>query len=692
MREDKDVFFNLSFAVESTGKSYPEITPKTFAFNDSEGMCPECLGLGYQYGANLSKNLAVMEQSILSLMKTLWKEYFTSQSKKMLQLFLDAEKIDPYLPLNMLGNDKLHILMNGSNQDLISPHGFKFRWTGINEVFRKAGKAAHTFIKELIIPLLEEHECPSCNGTRLNPLARNVTIDGLSIADVCRLPLDQSYTFIKDIKLKKNEIKTLEEIKNQLEKRLNFLCAVGLNYIQLERRAPTLSGGEAQRIRLARQLGSGLTGVLYVLDEPTIGLHPRDNERLNLALKQLKDLGNTLILVEHDPLTIEAADYILDFGPKSGAHGGHITAKGTLKEIKRNKNSLTGAYLSGKISIPTGKGRPIFKKGEITIQNASLHNLKNISCQIPVGALSCITGVSGSGKSTLVNQILMPGVTKGLLKNDAVSLNGTAVSGIDHFDKLISIDQNPIGHTIRSDVGTYVDLLTRMREFFVSLPAARMKGLQGAHFSYNHRKGMCPSCFGLGFRRIEMLFLPEIKVQCEDCKGMRLNPVSLGVQYAGKNFGQWLDTTVDETKAAFQNHPRIVRILDTLISVGLGYLKLGQETASLSGGEAQRIKLSRELAKRSSGKTLYLLDEPTTGLHSDDVNKLLSVLHKLVDKGNTMVIIEHNMDVIKNADYVIDLGPDAGDKGGQIVFTGTSEEIVACKESYTGHFLKKYLQ
>lgn len=693
MKENEDQFFNLSFSVESTGKSYPEITPHTFSFNDKEGYCPECLGLGIQYGANLMENEHIMHQSVFSLMKLIWQEHLTSESKKILLQFLNDRGIDPYAPLHHLKSDELHTLMYGSKDEefLITQNGFKVRFLGINEVFAKAGKAAHSEIKQMILNLLEEHDCVSCKGTRLNPLARHVTINQLSIADLCRLPIDQAYSFIEKLKISKENKGLLEEIHIQLKKRLSFLCEVGLHYIQLERRAPTLSGGEAQRIRLARQLGSGLTGVLYVLDEPTIGLHPRDNERLNKALKDLKSLGNTLILVEHDPLTIKEADYILDFGPKAGIHGGHITAQGTLKEIKKNKNSLTGLYLSNKISIPTSKPREIFKKGTILIENASLNNLKNVSCKIPVSALTLVTGVSGSGKSTLINQVLLPAVTKGLLKADSIHLKGGSVSGIHHFDKMISIDQNPIGQTVRSDVGTYVDLLPRMRDFFAALPQAEMKGLQPGNFSYNHRKGMCPSCSGLGYKRIEMLFLPEVKVECEDCKGLRLNPLSLTVTYDGKNFGEWLDTTVEETKIAFQNHPRIVRILDTLISVGLGYLKLGQETSSLSGGEAQRIKLSRELAKRTTGKTLYLLDEPTTGLHSDDISKLLSVLHKLVDKGNTMVIIEHNMDMIKNADYLIDLGKEAGKHGGNIIFEGTASEILNCKESYTGMYLKKYL-
>jgi len=484
----------------------------------------------------------------------------------------------------------------------------------------------------------------------------------------------------------------MEEVQTQLLNRLKFLYEVGLGYISLDRKAPTLSGGEAQRIRLARQLGSGLTGVLYVLDEPTIGLHPRDNDRLNKALKQLKDLGNTILMVEHDPLTVSTADYILDFGPHGGDLGGHITAQGTYKQILRNKKSLTGAYLSNKETLPTpDKRRPVGKE-KLSIKNATAHNLKNIDVSIPVGTLTCLTGVSGSGKSTLMQQVLQPAIERGIFSATKVHLEGKGtVSGIDHFDKMLVIDQNPIGHTVRSNVCTYVDVLTRMREFFSSLPLARSKGLQPRHFSYNHRKGMCSHCWGLGYKRVEMFFLPTVKVICEECQGLRLNPLSLEVKYKEKSLGEYLQATVDEARQVFANHPRIRRILDTLISVGLGYLKLGQEMATLSGGEAQRIKLSRELAKRSTGKTLYLLDEPTTGLHSDDIKKLLKVLHQLVDKGNTMVVIEHNMDFIKNADFLIDLGPDAGEKGGKLVCSGTPEEVAKHPTSWTGKYLKEYV-
>lgn len=690
-KENEDVAFNLSFAVESTGKSYSEITPHTFAFNHASGMCIDCQGLGYQYGANIMQNLAFSSLSPSALLELLWNIKYTVFAANQAKLFFKAEGILPTSPLSSLPSDKLQLLMHGSPPDkwYSGPDGLKFRWMGINNVLAKIGKGAKSEIKDPIIPMLDELTCLSCGGSRLNPLARHVTIDDISISDLCLMPIDKAFNFISNLKMSTQDNKLLEEVQKQVINKLRFLCEVGLHYLALERRAPTLSGGESQRIRLARQLGSGLTGVLYVLDEPTIGLHPRDSERLNRALQQLKDLGNTLIMVEHDPLSISTADYILDFGPASGMHGGHITAQGTLAEIKANPNSLTGAYLSGRLSVPIPAKRRKKTKDKISIKGAKLNNLKNLSVDIPIGLLTCLTGVSGSGKSTLLSQLLLPAMQQGL--NDrtcnAITYKECTVKGISHIDKILSIDQNPIGHTVRSDVGTYVDILARMREFFISLPAARIKGLQGKHFSYNHRRGMCTACWGLGYKKVEIHFLPPVKVVCEDCQGLRLNPVSLQVNYSGKNFGQYLDMTVDDVRKIFENHPRITRPLDTLISVGLGYLKLGQEMASLSGGEAQRIKLSRELAKRSTGRTLYLLDEPTTGLHPDDIKKLLGVLQHLVDKGNTMVIIEHNLDVIKNADYIIELGPEAGEEGGEIVCTGTPEQVAAHKTSWTARYL-----
>jgi excinuclease ABC subunit A len=689
MRGDKDILFNLAFAVASTGKSYPEITPHTFAFNTNEGMCPDCIGLGYQYGANLILNQEIMNHSLISLMHTLWGTKYTDAAVDILMTVFDAEGIDPFLPLSSLKTKQLQLIMSGSSSDktYATKEGFLVQWIGINEVLAKAGRSATSDIRQCVIPLLEEHTCISCKGARITPLARSVTLNKLAIYELCDIPLSDALSFVKKIQLKGSNTKLLDEVKTQLINRLTFLCEVGLTYLSLNRKAPTLSGGESQRIRLARQLGSGLTGVLYVLDEPTIGLHPRDNDRLNKALKQLKELGNTMLMVEHDPLTIATADYILDFGPQAGEKGGHIVAKGSYKQILRSAKSLTGQYLSHKKTIATREKKRTPGKDALKVTNATKHNLKKVSVSIPTGILTCITGVSGSGKSTLVEEIILPALKRGLPQQNRIKIDGATVSGISHFDKIISIDQKPIGQTNRANVGTYADVLPRMRDFFSSLPAAKTRGLQGKHFSYNHRSGMCTACWGLGYKRVEMHFLPSVKVVCDDCLGLRLNPVSLEVKYKDRSFGQYLQMTIDDARVVFENHPRIKRVLDTLIHVGLGYLKLGQEVASLSGGEAQRIKLSRELAKRSTGKTLYLLDEPTTGLHSDDIDKLVKVLQKLVDKGNTMIIIEHNTDMIKNADYLIDLGPNAGEKGGEILYTGPPENIHTCKRSHTAKYL-----
>ncbi|MCH9627079.1 MAG: UvrABC system protein A [Chlamydiales bacterium] len=667
MREQGDQIYNLSFTVESTGKSYPPITPHTFSFNGPEGMCPDCQGLGYQYGANLTQNEEVMELSVLGLVRTLW----TRPHIPLFEHFLKKEGIDPASTLNELTSPQLQLLLNGSAEEkwVETKQGFRFQWLGIQPILAKAGRNAHKEVRGPLIPLLDEIECISCLGTRINPLARNVRIEGHSIASLCHIPIGNALDFLSGL----DGDPVLEEVMKQLKGRLGFLVEVGLDYLCLDRRAPTLSNGEAQRIRLARQLGSSLTGILYVLDEPTIGLHPHDNARLNRALHSLKELGNTLLMVEHDPQTVATADYLLDFGPGAGDHGGHITARGSFKEILDDSNSLTGAYLSGRKQI-TQRTKRRKGKGTFAIKNASVHNLKNLSFKLPIGALTGLTGVSGSGKSTLLHQVI---------RKTAEPL----VKAEDPFNKLIVIDQNPIGHTVRSDVGTYVEALPHLRTFYASLAGAQTRGLKPGHFSYNHRKGMCTTCWGLGYKKVEMLFLPPVRVTCDQCNGLRLNPVSLEVAYQGKSFGQLLQMTVEEARLLFEMIPRVRRIFDTLISVGLGYLKLGQEMASLSGGEAQRMKLSRELARRGTGKTLYLLDEPTTGLHPDDIEKLLTLLHKLVDKGNTMVLIEHNVDMIESCDYVIDLGPGAGEQGGEIVASGTPEDIARSSSSLTGKYL-----
>jgi excinuclease ABC subunit A len=691
--EKEDLFFNLSFACVSTGKSYSPITPHSFSFNTDSGMCLDCLGLGIQYGADLARQKELMQLSSFELILLLWKEQATRQALEAYYRVLKEAGIDPDMALKKLSPDQLQLLLNGEKEEESkSKKGLRLRWLGIHKVFAKAAKSAIPLIRTQIIPLMDQSPCISCEGTRLNPLARHVRIGPLSLPALCRLPIDEASSFIAALKLEKTDHHFLEETLFQVNHRLDFLKAIGLSYLSLDRSAPTLSGGETQRIRLARQLGSGLTGCLYVLDEPTIGLHPHNNALLNSALKKLCAMDNTLILVEHDPMTIELADLILDFGKGAGKLGGEIVARGTLAEIKADPNSLTGAYLSGrkKIAVPTKRRT---SSSKIEIKNASLHNLKNLNVEFPIGAISCVTGVSGSGKSTLVNDLLRPAVEQALrLRKKSVEYAGSTVNTLSAFDKLLVLDQNPIGHTIRADVSTYIDLLTSLRYFYASLPHAQMRGLAPKNFSFNHRKGMCTTCFGLGTRSIQLQFLPPVKVTCEACHGFRLNPLSLEVDYKGKNLGAFLQMTALEAKEWLIPIPKANRLLDTLIAVGLGYLKLGQEIATLSGGEAQRIRLSRELAKRSTGRTLYLLDEPTIGLHSDDIAKLLNIFHTLADQGNTLIIIEHNLDVMANADFLLDLGPDAGMQGGQLITQGTPEEVAKHPHSYTAKYLAPYLK
>lgn len=692
--EQQDRFFNLSFAVPSTGKSYPPITPHSFSFNTESGMCLSCLGLGFQYGANLKRHKSLMKLTPYELILGLWKENATTFALDWFEAFLKESEVPAHVPLSDLSEDELHLLLSGAKEDSwINKKGIRFHFNGLNAVLEKLAKSSKGELQEELAFLFDQHVCPACKGSRLNPLARNVRIGKLSIADLCSLPIEEAFAFISTIKLEKLDHHFLEETLEQVLSKLKFLISIGLDYISLDRSAPSLSGGEMQRIRLARQLGSGLTGCLYVLDEPTIGLHPHNNHLLNESLKHLKDLGNTLILVEHDPLTIQMADYILDFGPKAGVEGGEIIARGTLEQIKKNPDSLTGAYLSGRKKIPIPKKRRT-SKNVLKIQNASLHNLKHIDVAFPIQCMSCITGVSGSGKSSLMNDLLRPAAQTALSSRkpaDLVEYAGAKITGLDQFDKLLVLDQNPIGQTNRADVSTYTDLLPPLRTFFAGLPEAKTRGLEGKHFSFNHKRGMCKTCWGLGFRNIQMQFLPPVKVVCESCHGYRLNPLSLQVKFKGKHLGEILQMTVVEARDFLSFHPKILRIIDTLIAVGLGYLQLAQEIATLSGGEAQRLRLSRELSKRSTGKTLYLLDEPTIGLHSEDILKLLSIFHALVEKGNTIILIEHNLDIMVSCDYLIDLGPEAGAKGGHVVAAGTPEEVAKHPTSYTAKYLKQAL-
>ncbi len=687
---DKDYYYNLSFSVESTGKSYPPITPKTFSFNAEQGMCLECQGLGNIYGADISANKEIMEMSLFDIIELL----FIDDKGKTTKLFYDyfsKRKIDIYTPLEDLSKDKFEIIANGDKNPVILKN-MKMRFKGLNTHLAYMAKHARFNIRYFLLPYMDEKICLECNGARLNPLARNAKLNNISINELSAKNIEDIYHFLKKVVIPEDKKELLEEVFSQILNNLSFLCEIGLGYLSLDRSAPTLSGGEWQRIRLARQLGSKLTSCTYILDEPTIGLHPFNSDLLNQALEKLKNLKNTLLIIEHDPLVIEKADYVIDFGPKAGNKGGKIIAKGTLNEIKNNPKSITGQYLSSKKSIPVPSKR---RKANsfLSINNACIHNLKNIDINIPINTMCCITGVSGSGKSTLVHDVIKPIVEKAIKeKKDVFSIEKTKIEGIDAYSQVISLDQSPIGQTSRSDVSTYTQILPLIRSFFSSLKEAKAKGLKPKNFSFNHKRGMCRTCRGMGYKIVDLQYIAPIRVECDACFGYKLNPASLQIKYKGKNFGQILRLTVDEAIEFFASHPKIVKRLKIISSVGLGYLQLGQETATLSGGEAQRIKLSKELAKRTSLPTLYLFDEPTIGLHFDDIAILLPIFFKLIEKNHTIIIIEHNLDIIKSCDYVIDLGPHAGKEGGEIIAKGTPEEIVLNKNSLTAKYLSSYLK
>lgn len=686
-KETADLYFNLAFAVPSTGKSFPPITPQTFSFNHDAGMCQECQGLGLTYGIQIAEEKHLMRLSILDILDRLFQEKSSSDALKTIEKYFKACKVDPYSPLRDLPPKSLHLFLQGGPEHTIKP--LIYRWIGLQPLLTSAVRMATSEIREALLPKMRAFPCTACEGERLNPLARGVRIQGKSIADFCKLSLLEAAAFLKTF----SPTPILQEAYTKTAKTIDFLLGLGLHYLSFNRSAPTLSGGELQRIRLARQLGSGLTSCLYILDEPTIGLHPHNNELLNKALEHLRDLGNTLILVEHDPMTIQMCDYLCDFGPKAGKEGGKIIAHGTLPQILKNPASLTGAYLSGRKTIPLPAKRRPFSP-DIRIENARLHNLKNLSLSLPSRALTCLTGVSGSGKSTLMRHLLKPAAEQTVAKRKKekeIEYLGTKFTGLDIFEKVVTIDQSPIGQTARADVSTYSDLHPLLRSHFAQMPLAVSKGLRPGHFSHNSLRGMCRTCWGMGYKMVDLQFLPAVKTPCPACQGHRLNPISLEVQYKGKNLGQTLEMTVEEAIQWFSEIPRVLRILNTLASVGLSYLCLNQEVASLSGGEQQRLRLSKELAKRESGKTLYLIDEPTVGLHSEDIAKLLPIFHRLADKKNTLVVIEHNLDIIAHADYVIDLGPDAGKEGGQIIAQGTPEEVARSPRSKTAKYLKQKL-
>jgi excinuclease ABC subunit A len=679
---DKRIDFNLSRTVESTGKSYPPITAHSFSFNTEEGMCPSCQGLGFQYGAGATLVNKLSSITPFDLLLLLCKENMTQKAMKVFSSLFAKLNIDPDVPLSDLSKEELFAFFQGS-----PAHG----WRGLEPVFLFLAKSAKGNIRSIATSFLEKYTCSSCQGTRLSPLARHVFVEGISICDLVEKETTSLIHFLENLSLPEAKKSLLSDVIQQMLQRLHLMQRLGIGYLCLNRSAPTLSGGEAQRIRLSRELGTGLTGCLYVLDEPTIGLHPYDNHLLNTALLHLKQLGNTLILVEHDPLTMQIADYILDFGPGAGKHGGKIVAEGSLNAILNNPSSPTGAYLSQKKKIALPNVRRSLEH-KISLGPFSLHNLKNIHPLIPLKALTCITGVSGSGKSTLLLDILCPEIEKVLLSKKRKQLEeNSPFYEFSVFEKLIVLEQDPIGTTSRADVCTYTELLAPLRHLYSSLPEAKARGLLPKHFSYNHKKGMCPSCQGLGTRTVSLQFLPPVKVPCESCNGFRLSPLPLSVYFKGKNFGEILSLSVLEAKDFFSSFPKIIKILDTLIAVGLSYLTLGQEVASLSGGEAQRLRLSCELSKRSAKKTIYMFDEPSIGLHMEDIAKIIPIFQNLVDLGGTVIIIEHNLDLIAQADYIIDLGPGAGPEGGEIVCMGTPEEICNSPISKTGKYLKNIL-
>lgn len=685
---DKDLFFNLNFAVESTGKTYPTLSPQTFSFNRPEGMCLECSGLGVRYGVSLDTTAALLKSTIPELLERLLKNYFDDDTSDLLCRLLEKEGLPLDLPIKQFTKEQKELLFEGAlkGKEL---EGISLRWLGLHSMLLRIAKMGKRDLREPLLPLLKEYDCASCEGSRLNPLASRVEVNGVTLPKLTKMALTEVLAFIQGCK----GSKVLQEALETVKARLSLLITLGLSYLSLERKAPTLSSGEIQRTRLAKQLGSGLTGVLYVLDEPTISLHPYNNALLLTALNQLKDLGNTLILVEHDKEIILASDLVFDFGPGAGHLGGHITASGTPKELMKDPHSLTGAYLSGKKKVEAPvKRRPLSEF--FFIDNASKHNIENLSCQIPKRALTCVTGVSGAGKSTLVHDILAPALLENTRKRtpkESFTTESASFREVHGFENLIILDPSFGEQTNRSDVVTYVDLLTSLRYFFASLPAAVTHGLFPKHFSFNHKSGMCKTCRGLGYQIVELQFLPPAKVACDACHGLRLNPASLLVTYKGKNLGQILQLTVDQAKEFLPPIPKIHRLLKEIQNVGLGYLTLGQETQSLSGGEFGRLHLTKELVKRSQGNTLYLLDEPTIGLHFEDIQKLLPIFHALVDKGNTVLLIEHNLDVIKNADYILDLGPEGGSLGGKLIASGTPEEVAKNKASHTGRYLKPLL-
>jgi len=701
--EDRDILFSQNYACEDCGVSMEELTPRMFSFNNPFGACPTCMGLGSQMKIDPeliipNKDLSIVEGAITA---SGWNNvkgdgisrmYFDALSKKY--------KFKLNTPVKDLPKEIMDVILYGTGGEKLTLHYDQPRGQGtlyqsfegiVNNLERRYRETQSDSVKRELEECMSQCPCPTCRGRRLKRESLAVTVGGLDIDSYCRKSVSDALDFMEHLELNPTQTMIAAQILKEIKNRLGFLRSVGLQYLTLSREAGTLSGGESQRIRLATQIGSSLMGVLYILDEPSIGLHQRDNDKLLATLKKLRDLGNTLLVVEHDEDTMRQADYIVDIGPGAGVNGGRVVAAGTPEEVMNTPGSITGDYLSGRKKIPVPTQRRSGNGHYLKIFGAAENNLRHVDVAIPLGTFTCVTGVSGSGKSSLVNEILYKKLGADLNRVKVRPGKHDRIEGEEYLDKVINIDQSPIGRTPRSNPATYTGLFNDIRDLFASTPDAKSRGYGPGRFSFNTRGGRCEACTGDGLIKIEMHFLPDIYVPCEVCKGRRYNRETLEVRYKGKSIYDVLEMTVDEALPFFENLPRIYNRLKTLEEVGLGYVKLGQPSTELSGGEAQRIKLATELSKRSTGKTIYILDEPTTGLHTADVHKLIEVLQKLVDTGNTVVVIEHNLDVIKTADHLIDLGPEGGDGGGTIVCTGTPEEVAACPASYTGQYLKKML-
>lgn len=698
--EAEELEFSQSYACEEHNISFGELEPRMFSFNNPVGACPECAGIGDLQRVSIPKilpdlSLSLSEGAIaVNGFKTLETE---SWNGPLFAAVGEKHGFDLHTPLESFSEHAMNVLLYGSGDDTYTVYRYfggqgKEQTTKFDGVVKMIDDRIRAgFNSEYYEQFVEDAPCPKCKGRRLSDIVLAVTVGGKNIHEFCEMNVEKALDFINNLELTETEKLISHDVIKEIRSRLNFLMSVGLDYLTLTRKAGTLSGGEAQRIRLATQIGSSLMGVLYILDEPSIGLHQRDNSKLITTLKRLRDLGNTVIVVEHDEETMMASDYIVDIGPGAGIHGGNVVACGTPQEICNDNNSITGAYLSGRKKIEVPETRRTGNGAFLEIHGACEHNLKNIDVKIPLGCFVCVTGVSGSGKSSLVNGIIYPVLASELNRARTYPGKHSAISGVDSLDKVIAIDQSPIGRTPRSNPATYTGVFSEIRELFAKTREAVARGYKSGRFSFNVKGGRCEACEGDGVKRIEMHFLPDVYVTCDVCKGKRYNKDTLEVKYKGKNIFEVLDMTVEEGISFFDGIPNIQRKLQTLYDVGLGYIKIGQSSTTLSGGEAQRVKLATELSKRGTGKTIYILDEPTTGLHTDDVSKLIEVLQRLCDAGNSIIVIEHNLDVIKTADHIIDLGPEGGDKGGTIVAQGTPEQVAQVEGSYTGMYLKPLL-